>query len=201
MVSTTATWAFLTGVFLTMGAMGAATPEVSGGRSAVPGPGDVAPTLPVAASGLPVESGRTGAAGVPQPVPLDAALFAAIVEHVRDEHLQGRSFLVWTADGLDASRLTEQARTLGAVGLVEKRSGTGTRCEAESRRCRVDGAESIVRINTVEAETGITTVQIFVGRSIDGAGGPSVRGGARRLTLERRGEAWEVTDDTLLFKT
>ena len=75
---------------------------------------------------------------------LDPALFAAIVEHVRDEHLEARSFLVWTAVGVDASGLTEQARTLGAAGLMEQRSGSGSRCEAEPRRCRVDGAESIL---------------------------------------------------------
>lgn len=139
--------------------------------------------------------------GTAHSVPLDPALFAAIVEHVRDEHLEARSFLVWTAVGVDASGLTEQARTLGAAGLMEQRSGSGSRCEAERRRCRVDGAESILRINALEVQTGSTTVRIFVGHSIEGTGGPSVRGAARELTLEARGEVWEVTADTVLFAT
>lgn len=57
------------------------------------------------------------------------------------------------------------------------------------------------RINALEVQTGSTTVRTFVGHSIEGTGGASVRGAARKLTLEARGEVWEATADTVLFAT
>jgi hypothetical protein len=138
---------------------------------------------------------------VPASRPIDSALFTTVVSHVKDSHLPERTFVIATSQAVDASHLTQAAESLGAARLVEARAGSGVECNETRRRCNVDGADSVLRILAFQERDGTTFVRIYVGHTINGPDGSTVRGGSRLLTIESvEGELRVVADD-VLFRT
>lgn len=129
----------------------------------------------------------------------------AILQHVREEHLAARTFLVVLTEDADNATVRPALRaatlSVGASRLVLPDEGTGSRCETPGRRCRVDGAESVVRLLSLGHEGDAVVADVFIGHSVDGPLGPSVRGSARRLTLRQIEPSgrYDVVSDRVLF--